>query len=355
MNPKSRVRRTYCPWRRSMFAPNVILHRVGGFTLVELLVVIAIIGVLVSLLLPAVQAAREAARRMSCSNSLKNMVLACHNYHDASRVWPTAAHTVLPGEASGGLHMDLLAYIEQSNLSNNVKAMLREANTDSIGAAEFLPAVFMALYRCPSSEMGPGDWLSSGTAATTYYGVMGAARNGDCWNGKAHGGTGSLELSHCGAVALDGVILPFDKNVRMGDITDGTSQTLAIGERIVQLRQFFNGAWIGGRLPDRLTKACIYSAKNMRWGITTPEETGWYVAGSAPPGAKKDILFNDLFWGSDHPSVALFAFADGSVHTLADDTDLEVLRSMATRNGQEVEGQFVFDNASCFGAPPPQR
>jgi len=77
--------------------------------------------------------------------------------------------------------------------------------------------------------------------------------------------------------------------------------------------------------------------------------------GTAPPGAKKDILFNDLFWGSDHPSVAQFAFADGSVHTLADDTDLEVLRSMATRNGQEVEGQFVFDNASCFGAPPPQR
>jgi len=325
-----------------------------GFTLVELLVVIAIIGVLVALLLPAVQAAREASRRMSCSNNLKNMVLASHNYHDSFKVWPTAAHLTVEGESSEGLHIDLLPYIEQSNLSNAIKAKER-AGAGYTGPV--LQQVFQELYWCPSSddiEQGEQQFNAQGNGSTTYFGVMGSARNGDCWNGKANGGTGSLELSHCGAVALDGVILPFDKNVAMGEITDGTSQTLAIGERKYQRRSYFGGAWIKGVLPDGLTKACIYSAKNMRWGITTPEETGYYAAsGTAPPGAKKDILFNDLFWGSDHPGIVQFAFADGSVHSIADDTEMEVLRSMATRNGQEAGGQVVIDDQSCFGAPPP--
>ena len=196
--------------RRQVWQPAVLVagrraraSRPAGFTLVELLVVIAIIGVLVALLLPAVQAARESARRMTCSNNLKNMVLASHNYHDSFKVWPTAAHNVLASEASSGLHIDLLPYIEQSNLSNNIKSMLDQANTEDIGAAGALQAIFMELYWCPSTEVSPGDFLAEGTAATTYFGVMGAARNGDCWNGKAYGGTGSLETSHCGARRSD--------------------------------------------------------------------------------------------------------------------------------------------------------
>ena len=331
-------------------------HRTA-FTLVELLVVIAIIGLLVALLLPAVNAAREAARRMSCSNNLKNMVLACHNYESSFQIWPSAAQPIVEGEASAGLHIDLLPYVEESNLDNAIKDQLRAANTTDIRAAGAeLQQLFQALYWCPSAdEIKSHDWLQYGFGTTTYFGVMGAARNGDCWNGTAHDGTGSLELSHCGAVALDGVILPFEKSVAMRQITDGTSHTLAIGERVYELRGYFNGAWINGALPDAMTKACIYSAKNMRWGITTPEETGYYVyAGDGggdppPPGAKKDILFNDLFWGSEHPGVVLFAFADGSVHKIADDTELRVLRDMATRNGQEVEGQFAVEDASCYG------
>ena len=247
------------------------------------------------------------------------------------------------------MHIDLLSFIEQNNLSQNIQAAMRLANSSTVNVVPgALRQIFQAIYWCPSTEVPT-------SVATTYFGVMGVGRNGDCWNGNAHGGTGSLELSHCGAVALDGVILPFDKNVKLGEITDGTSNTMAIGERIFQMRSYFSGAWIDGSLPDNLTKACVYSAKNMRWGITTPEETGWYVAGAAPEGAKKDILFNDLFWGSDHPGTVQFAFADGSVHAIASDTELDVLKNMATRNGQETENQLVLDDNSCFGVPPPQR
>ena len=96
-----------------------------AFTLVELLVVIAIIGILVALLLPAVQAAREAARRMSCSNNLKNMILAAHNYHDAFKSFPTSATAdVEASEQSRGLHILLLPYIEESGLDDRIKQIL---------------------------------------------------------------------------------------------------------------------------------------------------------------------------------------------------------------------------------------
>ncbi|MCA9135039.1 MAG: DUF1559 domain-containing protein, partial [Planctomycetales bacterium] len=129
-----------------------------GFTLVELLVVIAIIGVLVGLLLPAVQAAREAARRMQCSNNLKQMGLALHNYESAYRTFPPSSISVgwccsSPSAATWGLY--ILPYLEQGNLANQYNFNLfsdaapgRIAPTG--GPNEFVATQTLAVYTCPS-------------------------------------------------------------------------------------------------------------------------------------------------------------------------------------------------------------
>lgn len=338
--------------RRNYSTPNRPLH---GFTLVELLVVIAIIGVLVALLLPAVQAARESARRMSCNNNLKNMMLAAHNYESSFGEFPTSATQITGDEHASSLHILLLPYIEQGNLNDQVKARLKQFNTNDIRVIDdLLRQVFTALYWCPSQIAQAGEYNSEGVQTTTYFGVMGTGRNGDCMRGKVYGGTGTLEQGHCGTVSLDGVFIPFE-NVKISDISDGTSQTLAIGERAYQLRSYFTGAWISGSSPETATKICSHASKNMRWGITTPEEMGYYTAsGDAPPGAKKDILFNDLFWGSAHSGIVPFAFADGSVHNLSEDIDLVVLKNLATRNGGETQESLnVLDDGSCYGATGP--
>jgi hypothetical protein len=245
------------------------------------------------------------------------------------------------------LPVQILPYIEQQSLGDVVK------DYDRAGAPEALRQVFLNLYWCPSREN-----LDVG-ASFTYFGVMGAARNGDCMRGSVYerGGPGHLEQSHCGSTARDGVVVVFE-HVSMKDITDGTSQTMILGERVYELRSYFNGARvISGNSIDTATKICVDAAKNMRWGITTPEEAGYYIwqGAEVPPGAPQTILFNDFFWYSDHPGVTLFAFADGSVQTIQNETDLQVLKNMATRNGADLADSLVTDDGSCFGAPPPQR
>ncbi|MEM8945901.1 MAG: DUF1559 domain-containing protein [Planctomycetota bacterium] len=325
-----------------------------AFTLVELLVVIAIIGVLVALLLPAVQAAREAARRMSCSNNLKNMILAAHNYHDAHGHFCASAELAsIEDKQSIGMHIKLLPYIEQANLEELVDSLLDQTANGTL--EEFyalnqeltstLTQGDMPIYWCPSRDNSEKEeYTSEGVAMVTYYGITGGGR---------HGNFHDLEDGHCGDVFHDGVFYPFE-TVEMREITDGTSQTLAIGERTYSLRGFFNGAHYSGGRPweGGTTRVCSHAAKNMRWGITTPEQTGWYVqAEQHPPNANKVVTFNDLFFGSEHPGGAHFAYADGSVHFLNDDISLTLIRNLATRNGGEVEDQELDDP----GAPPTQR
>lgn len=331
----------------------------AGFTLVELLVVIAIIGILVALLLPAVQAAREAARRMSCSNNLKNLVLAAHNYHNAYKMFPSSATLAKDTGSSPGLHVLLLPYIEEEALSQQVQEVFRKSgNIDPIGT---LREVGLALLWCPSSDITIfHDYTTEGHATSTYFGVTGAGRNGYYYAGPKHGGGTGLEKSHCGDVDTDGVFYPYG-TVKISEITDGTSQTLAIGERIYQLRSFFTGAFYSGvQDPPNFRpgeKICSHAAKNMRWGISSPEqsEAGYYVQGfDAPPGAKKDLKFNDMYWGSEHPGGAQFAFADGSVQLIREDINLTVIRNLATRNGEEIRDDTTIVE-DLPGVPPPQR
>ncbi|QDU57218.1 Fimbrial protein precursor [Aeoliella mucimassa] len=334
----------------------------NGFTLVELLVVIAIIGILVALLLPAVQAAREAARRMTCSNNLKNMMLAAHNYHTAMGEFPTSATLARTSEdQSSGLHVQLLPYVEQSQLGELVDDEM-DAEGHLSNLSQQLTAIKLPLFWCPSrTEEAYEDW-SQGQSTSTYYGVMGAGRNSYCLqkNGsrQAKATAQLLENSHCGQVYTDGVFFPYG-TVKIREITDGTSQTLAMGERTYQLRTYFHGAFYSGA-PGAFTKVCSHGSKNIRYGIVTPQDVGYYVAnetGDTP----KTVLFNDLFFGSEHPGGAQFAYADGSVSLIEKEIDLGVLRNLATRNGSEVDEQGVIDatvDRPCNGSstpPPPQR
>ncbi|MAT71341.1 MAG: hypothetical protein CMJ58_17665 [Planctomycetaceae bacterium] len=310
-------------------------RRARGFTLVELLVVIAIIGVLVALLLPAVQSAREAARRMSCTNNLKNIILAAHNYHGSVGEFCPSAQ--LPGkssETSISMHISLLPYIEQGALDAVVTERLRNSPNGTLDELALTDALLngeITIYWCPSRDQSEQeDFTDAGRALVTYFGVTGAGRNGNRYT--------FANPAQCGEVFNDGVFYPYEA-VSIKHITDGTSQTLAIGERTYQLRTFFAGAFYNGAKPYSAgtTQVCSHAAKNMRWGITSPEDVGYYVmAQNAPNGSPKTILFNDLFFGSDHPSGANFAYADGSVHFLADDTSVTVLRNLATRSGGET-------------------
>ncbi|NUQ64625.1 MAG: DUF1559 domain-containing protein [Pirellulales bacterium] len=219
-----------------MSAPSVIkpparigtqAQRLRGFTLVELLVVIAIIGILIALLLPAVQAAREAARRVQCTNQLKQLGLALHNYHDVVGSFPPG--WVDSGNFGWGWNVFLFPYIEQKplydQLSPNSRTLIQVNNN---AAAYPLLLTVIPNLRCPSDitaasgEQTVGSGANKRPVATSnYVGVRGFFNmaNGDTSNNPIVDNT------------LNNGVLYAQSRVRFSDITDGTSNTFAIGEK----------------------------------------------------------------------------------------------------------------------------
>jgi prepilin-type processing-associated H-X9-DG protein len=160
---------------------------------------------------------------------------------------------------------------------------------------------------------------------TSYFGVMGAGRDAKFKD---------LEDGHCGDYYTDGVFYP-TSGTRIADILDGTSNTLAVGERTYQIRNWTSGCWWD---TDPDTKVCVYADKNIRWPINADlDEVGYYpFDAKAPPSAPKTLLFNDLIYGSRHPGGAQFAYADGSVHFLPETIDFTIYQDLATIAGGEV-------------------
>lgn len=312
-----------------MFKKSHSRQPVGGFTLVELLVVIAIIGILIALLLPAVQAAREAARRMNCSNNMKQLGLAIHNYIAASNGRFPPGST---GRYSHGLFSTILPYLEQDLISD----------TFTWGAEfqtklEIYRYVDIPPYTCPSYP-GPhviavGDrsleWLTG--AITTYQGVNGAiddpaktdlcSEYGDTpWNGLFPG-----------------------RNVNNGpryirDVVDGTSHTLAMGEFVhrdkmpvgpVDFRDWPGNcrSWIFGG-----DGTCgNYTSKVVVHPINSPLDRSTDKVG-----------YNHLAFGSTHPGGANFVFADGSTRFLNEDIEMALYKAIATFNGRETIDQSEY-------------
>lgn len=309
-------------------SPVVILRR--AFTLVELLVVIAIIGVLVALLLPAVQSAREASRRTQCSNHLKQLGLALQNYHDQYRMFPAGG--VSFGSCCGtptytGWAISILPMMENANLEDRYD--YRTDNQDPNN--QFTREQHVPSYTCPSDinpkklsspESGPGSGLNY--AHGSYRGVAGIS-DVSCWpdNDQIGGGTtvcnlGRGPLHHVGTQSV--------RQESFATITDGSSNTLLVGEYHTRSHLNRRTYW-------------AYSYASYALGTITLNEPRILLAdydkclsiGSDPNPCKRSF-------SSFHRGVVQFCLVDASVRPLPTTINMTVLAGLATiQQGETVD------------------
>ncbi len=348
------------------------LKTIAGFTLVELLVVIAIIGVLVALLLPAVQAARESARRMSCANNLRQIGLACLNYESARGQFPMGS--TIPGPYSTGRSRNglswlvtVLPYIEQASTGDEIDRLIDDFRQKNNGADpdvgytnifNDLNSLAAEFYQCPSDDPNElKDKFNKDLAASSYVGIAGsgASRAPDSLlaSQSLYQFYGSPSDSS-GAINYDGIFYMGSKTMPR-EIADGSSKTMLAGERWYSLRAWtIGGYWTAGigsgfnkSVPDGPWFGQYgFGFKNIdrRYPINAPlDQVGYYTLHrngedrpDMPQGASQDMGTNDLLFGSFHPGGANFVYADGSGHFLPDSIDLEVYEALASKNGEEV-------------------
>ena len=358
------------------FAGQLTRRDRRGFTLIELLVVIAIIAVLAAILLPAVQRAREAARRTQCLNNLKQLALACQNYHDTQKCFPSgdidlgfpttpfydpfqvsqyvtytqpaqlgmqqrydsSGNLLLPPQnlvvyswemtAPWGWHAFILSQIEQSTAG--VRFDLYKNDVINLNAMQ----IPIPIYICPSaitpnprpSATSTGNGVTSptvplgenvgsvtggGYAYATYRGVMGAQPFTD-----------PATNSSCTTWMQNGVLYP-NSAVKISDITDGTSNTIMIGDSRY-------GFWGDG-------SSCCARFRNDRW-TPTDFDNFWFWQ-QQPPVLTPTIQY--FSFGSLHDDVVQFALCDGSSRPISKSIDKTLIRKLATRaEGLPIDSDF---------------
>lgn len=320
-------------------------RRLRGFTLIELLVVIAIIAILIALLLPAVQQAREAARRTQCRNNLKQLALAAHNYHDVHLSFPLQASASLYGYSA---QAQLLPYHEQSNLH----ALIDFRQPLALGLP-WRPRMNPAVAQVAGQTLGV--LMCPSEAGDPYY----VDSNGDRWAGGnylVNGGSG-IEYNYCSR-ENDGLFWRGSRT-RFRDITDGTSNTVLMAETL-----------FGNREPDTATlldpqrqmkrvslgSPCQPTSDEMLQAPGTRFEgrragawissTGYHtlIQGYLPPNSvEPDVVHHgEILSGprSLHTGGAQVSLCDGSVQFISDSVHLPTLHFLFARDDGEVLGEF---------------
>ena len=313
-----------------------------GFTLVELLVVITIIGILIALLLPAVQAAREAARRVQCSNNLKQIGLAILNYENLLCYLPPAGYsngsTYMAYPSGWSVYSVVLPYLEQTALEEMVQG--EEIHHGDIMSSE---RIRMPVLLCPSQPYkGNTTAVAPSTIYLQHYNPVLGPSGPDQWNGGEYPveiAPSSPSREYMGGYATGGAMPMLlwnssctkrtngNRVLRMADLCDGSSSTFLIGEM----------SWDDGILWSYWPRSTSngssgwgmsYCCRNLKYAINAYGYSTVTSSGGAG--------LNDTSFGSNHPGGCHFLLGDGSVHFLSENTQLRILQALASRDGGEV-------------------
>lgn len=316
-----------------------MLKRQRGFTLVELLVVIAIIGILIALLLPAVQAAREAARRINCTNNLKQIGIALHVFHDSNRRFPAgwtgydaAGDHEVNSPTGWGWASSILAYMENAAFSEDIlfeeQAIGTGLNTIAIGTA--LPG-----FRCLSDKGQPTSTIGSMTFGTSnYVGVFGC--RDEAISVPAVERRTLLEMLQAPSQPQVKGNGTFYHNSRMSirDIRDGTSNTFIVGERATNLVQKYYSIWVGNVSIATANISDPYGAARI---------VGMAISAPNPEVDNTNNYFRQEF-SSPHTGIAQFLVGDGSVRGVNNEIDIDLYKGLCSANlGEQVSHYFAIE------------
>jgi prepilin-type N-terminal cleavage/methylation domain-containing protein len=290
-----------------------------GFTLVELLVVIAIIGILIGLLLPAVQKIREAANLLSCKNNLKQIGLALHNHNDTLGSFPVGYYdpTRWPQLDNGpgwGWGAFLLPFLEQDNLYRQINFKLDvgdPANAD-------VRTTFLKIYACPSNDL-----------ITRFTVTDGGSNSWDLAHGSYVACNGNDGVDDFTTPAHTGPFLRSIKGFRATDITDGLSNTMFVGDRTSRLSY---STWVGG--PTGALNPFLLAPGNFGAEMTM------LMCHAGPTGPNSPGVFDADSTSSPHRLGVPFVFGDASVHFLSNSININTWMALATRDGGDLVGEY---------------